>query len=704
MARALAQATRPLPAPRRAASPPRVTQPAPAARLQPRCACGGRCPSCQGPKAADHGGAAEQEAERRTADLPPPARAGAASGSPPQQPTSGGRPLTAAERQRHGARVGGGLDTVHVHDGADAQAAAAGLQAHGFSVDNHVWLGRPAAAVSARVFAHELVHATRHRDGRLHRYPYETVGVDLRSTSVAGRAGESYWDARTLAVYAASYSARMLSDVEERDAVLSALWANSPPTTVAAASSMLVPIAPRQRPPASAGVPATTAQRLWYLFSFSPPSTDPQSAEKRPGLRIEFVAAGTAPPDVSGARAEHTVAADYRERDIVSLELERLQALPNAADRLGQVTLPGGLSAVERIGIRHAVWSYFEYAKTRNAEVDALVPQGSGGDLLVTLNFGANNDVVVTKIGVAGSGAGQVDTARLDVRRVRGFPGEQAGTAALRSWWATRYPGAGTLTADTTPPAPDAAALVLEMNALLTSGVASADWFKTIYGVQLLDAAAAKTRLEGVHGVPDTLTGDLLDFSAADRVTLELALQTLADGERRSASGAKIARKTQSITSTRTKAGLTWSAGRATTYGINLWTGGSGSRQTTVLYFASLFNNNSRLWVGSSAGNALPEAAMNMLHELGHFTGNRSGGEASFNAWLQANPQAAPTWYAGSDPANELYPEAFALYHSDPHFLCGSAPLLYAWFDTLASSGTASGANAKLAAPAVCPG
>lgn len=702
MARQRALPTRPLPTPRQPAPTAPAAARQPEVRLQPRCACGGRCPSCQSTPTR-HDDAAEQEADRATVDLPLPGRGGTAPGPPPQQPTAGGRALTARESSRYAARIGGDLDAVRVHDGADAQAAAAGLQAHGFSVGSHVWLGRPAAAVSARVLAHELVHATRHRDGRLHRFPYETLGVDLRSTSVASRAGESYWDTRTLRVYDASYSARMLADAEERDAVLSALWANSPPATVTAASSMLVPIAPRQLPPATAGAQATTAPRLWYRFSFSPPSADPQNKEKRPGLRIEFVAAGTAPPDVTGARAEHSVAADYRERDIVSIELERLQALPNAADRLGQVTLPTGLSAVERIGIRHAVWSYFEYAKTRNAEVDALIPQGSAGDLLVTLNFGANNDVVVTKVGVAGSGTGQVDTARLDVRRVRGFPGEQAGTAALRSWWGSRYAGAGALSPDSATPAPDAAALVLEMNALLKTGVAGTDWFKTTYGVTLLDAAAAKTRLEDVHGVPDTLTGDTLAFSSADRVTLELALQTLSDGERKSVSGVKIARKTQSITSTQTKTGLTWSAGSATTYGINLWTGSSGSRQTTVLYFASLFNNNGRLWVGSNADNALPQAAMNMLHELGHFSGNRLGSETSFKAWLKVNPQAAPTWYAGSDPANELYPEAFALYHSDPHFLCSSAPLLYAWFDTLASSGKASGAKDKLAAPAACP-
>ena len=62
----------------------------------------------------------------------------------------------------------------------------------------------------------------------------------------------------------------------------------------------------------------------------------------------------------------------------------------------------------------------------------------------------------------------------------------------------------------------------------------------------------------------------------------------------------------------------------------------------------------------------------------------------------------APTWYAASG-ADEMFPEVWALYHTDPHFLCGQAPLIYAWLDSLSSTGSPPAATAALVPVANCP-
>lgn len=312
-------------------------------------------------------------------------------------------------------------------------------------------------------------------------------------------------------------------------------------------------------------------------------------------------------------------------------EIEKLQT--RSADALGAVTLPPGIPADEVAPVQEAVRQYFVAGNARSTEVDAQVPVGSGSrTVLYTLTFGAGNAVSVECIGERGSDAGMVDLQRIDVRRVKGFPA--VGTAAqLRAWWAARYPQGGQLPAGSSV---DAEALITEMNALLTAGIAGRDWFLRNHGIDVMDAAGTTARLRAAHRVPATR------------------------------------------------------AGGASQYGVT-FTEANGD--TTVLFLASLYLNNTRLFRGGSAATALPEVTIGLLYELGHSTEHRDGIEAAFSAWLRANPQAAPIWYAAS-AGSEMFPEVWALYHTDPHFLCGHAPQLYAWLDALASTGSP---------PATCP-
>ena len=391
-------------------------------------------------------------------------------------------------------------------------------------------------------------------------------------------------------------------------------------------------------------------------------------------LRIDLVSEGAIAP-------RQYAPPDYRGRDLGDLELERLQACPTAADRLGFVTMSPSIPAAESLSAKEAVRQYFA-AGARDTEVHALVPFGSWETALYVISFGAGNAAEVVRVGNAGTGDGQIDTKRIDVRRVQGFPGSAATPAALWTWWQRRYLGAAE-----PPPDPaeslSAAILIGVMNRRIAAGMVDRSWFKRNYGVEVLSAAETAARLETTHGVSRELTVDTCEFGATDLCMLELSLQTLTDAELQHLRGVKVGRKTSSLT----RDAETYRAGGATLVGTTLtdWVGPD--RATTVLYFQHLYGNEASLFRGDSAANALPDAVMSVLHELGHAIGDDDGIRAAFDAWHRDHPQPGPTWYAKSAPDTELLPEAFALYHVERRFLRDNYPLLCAWLDQFARTG-----------------
>src|SRR5262249_31473223 len=66
-------------------------------------------------------------------------------------------------------------------------------------------------------------------------------------------------------------------------------------------------------------------------------------------------------------------------------------------------------------------------------------------------------------------------------------------------------------------------------NSTMTAEAGKPDWFKKNYDITVLPAADGKTRLEGSHGVPATLTKDVTDFSPPELNFIEFALQTMTD-------------------------------------------------------------------------------------------------------------------------------------------------------------------------------
>ncbi len=730
-----------------------------------------------------------------------------------------GSPLSESSRGFFEPRFGADFSAVRVHTDSNANRLAGGLNAKAFTVGKHVVFGPGQYSSDTcggkRLLAHELTHVVQQNAGPtplnlqsiVQRFPYETRGVTLNRGQITTMTGLNYWEQRTFRAFVTTLDPRLQSNSEERDAVLSALWATNPPRRVRSRRVQFLPVASRTLP-APAGQQPQTAPQLLYKLTFRPPA----SQGALPRLEIAFVvsgAAATAPTAVAAApanfqpatpnstswsgfpgtaanplaaywtahpqehravfnfientaparfdqvieattvnnrgrvrhrsvfrvegqhtgstinrlnitlvnegaftaSAQQTVPANYRDRDMGDLELETLQARTSAANRLGTVTLPANLPADERLPVKYTVWQYFGAGNARNTEVDAIVPVGTAArTVLYTFIFGTHNNVTVTRVGEAGTAPGQIDIQRISVTRVRGFPGVTATPAALRTWWSNRYPQGGALTPVPTttgqpqggapPAAPTAAVLIADMDRLITAGIANRTWFNQNYGIQVLDAAGTATRLQNAHSVPQTMTGDTVNFSAVDLRMLELALQTLTDNDLALLRGVNLGRKTSSIR--RTNSGF--QAGSATQYGVTLMNRVGTTTNITVLYFQSLYVNNATLFRGSVAANVLPDVTMGILHELGHAAEFSTPAiRTAFSAWIAGHPQAAPTWYAASSTAHELFPEVFALYHTDPHFLCNQSPLLFAWFDQLATSGSPPAANATLTAPATCP-
>jgi Mlc titration factor MtfA (ptsG expression regulator) len=68
---------------------------------------------------------------------------------------------------------------------------------------------------------------------------------------------------------------------------------------------------------------------------------------------------------------------------------------------------------------------------------------------------------------------------------------------------------------------------------------------------------------------------------------------------------------------------------------------------------------------------------------LGHVISFRPGVQKAFDKLVIDKHIKPITWYAASDPPNELFPEAFALYYGDPEWLRTNWPDLFNFFDAL---------------------
>ncbi|MDH5340248.1 MAG: DUF4157 domain-containing protein, partial [Rubrivivax sp.] len=135
--------------------------PAPSQRLQRACACGARGPSSQGGECE----ACRKKRVQRRSAAPAPVVAPTNLGPL----ASGGHALPHRWRQHVEPLFGTSFDAVRVHDDATSHAAARRLQAHAFTVGQHVHFAAGRFAPHTRdglhLLAHELTHTVQQRGG-----------------------------------------------------------------------------------------------------------------------------------------------------------------------------------------------------------------------------------------------------------------------------------------------------------------------------------------------------------------------------------------------------------------------------------------------------------------------------------------------------------------------------------------------------------
>jgi hypothetical protein len=220
----------------------------------------------------------------------PSTRAVAASGAPLQ-------PNTRALME---TRFGHDFSQVRVHTDDKAAASARDANARAYTVGDDIVFGKgqyhPSAASSQRLIAHELAHVVQQRQtGRqavARQLEYEEIGRVVSRKDVEDIVGLSYWEYKVTDAYALSYETdRLHKDPEEKDAVLSVLWAKQPPGQLTTAQVVEVEI-PARTP--AIGKP------LLYRFLFQP--KDPAVANSKPRVTIKFAGEGSAAKAISPSK------------------------------------------------------------------------------------------------------------------------------------------------------------------------------------------------------------------------------------------------------------------------------------------------------------------------------------------------------------------------------------------------------------------
>jgi hypothetical protein len=382
-------------------------------------------------------------------------------------------------------------------------------------------------------------------------------------------------------------------------------------------------------------------------------------------LRIVFL--GDTVPVIS------ELPAGYNARDVADFQIEMLQAESRGQDKLGAITGIAELPSDERLPAKYAVWQYFSN-RTRDAEIDAIVPvPNSEKRALLTVRFGANNNVGVQRIG---EDRKNLSLGRLgDVRHVNGFGANSADVPALMAWLKKRYPGV-------TPRGTTVTELQNSLTAEIQTRSGTPAWFKENYGIEVLAASAAQSQLTRLFQYsPQQLVG-LQDFTPSELQMLEVTLEKMSDRLVSRFKGLQMARQKISVeligvSSTKFAINKRLEAGVALLR----------SNDRMIVIFDSMSLNSEALFVGGSGAGGLPavvaETFWVFAHEFGHVVAAMPGMKESFDGLVRAKASKPVTWYAAANPKDEFFPEAFALYLGDPEWLSGNRPDLFNWFETL---------------------
>jgi hypothetical protein len=591
---------------------------------------------------------------------------------------------------------GWNFGSVRIHtDGRTARAADA-LGAAAFTVGAEIGFAAglydPESPRGRALLAHELTHVVQNamapasRSRVLARQTveqYETQGLVIEPSKLAQLAGFSYWNQK-LQDYGFVYRTdtatdqRIKANPEELDAALSVAWQLRPqPAAIAKPISQDVMITGRAR-----GSPD-----LAYRITFNPPP-----AQGKKGIvDAVFLAQGRAAGSVQGA-SRQAVPAAYAAHDFADEDIEEAQTRPDPqkGDKLGQLIGLDKLPADERASVKYAIYQYFAANKTRNAEVDAIVPivnspaaagalGGKPRRVLYTLRFEATaNDVTVQRIGEQGkdvSLAPEGGLARVNgyADRARGLNRAGPAPEELKAWVKHRYMSVSI----------DANATVEQLETSVTAqvrvGSSDPKWYHGNYGIEVLDLKAAEDWI--LHDVDSDRRQivDLKDFNLTTELPfLELVLEQMSDAILKSFAGVRFVR--QAVC-------LKWNP---TTKDFDRQPETAGITEPdhrTIRIFDQAFVNRDALFLGGIGSGGRPDvrasAAEPVAHELGHVVSYGPGVEQAFHELEGIKPI---TRYAQAKP-DELFAEAFSLYYNDPEWLKANSPKLYTFFDNLDKSG-----------------
>lgn len=376
------------------------------------------------------------------------------------------------------------------------------------------------------------------------------------------------------------------------------------------------------------------------------------------------------------------VPADYQAKDYGNALVEQAQAKadPKTNDKLGNVTIPPSVPTDERMSVKFYVAQYFTVIGTRNAEVDAVIPiPNKTVNVFYTFRFRPNNDVDVERVGEQGTDAkaGQVDPNKLDVARSPEYAAQSKDVATFSSWLKHRYPKVS-VTGRTVDE------LRENINKEAESKADKPDWFKN-YNLNILDDKQGETRLMSVHRYEKPRVKDMKVFLSDELKRLESLLETMTR---------KILGLLQFVSMTRQRIAIDKKVeGKNVTFVENPNLGGltlTMGPSKTILIFDQNQGDPSQ-FLGGKEG-VLPQSVFIYGHELGHIVGN-TGVQRQFNQFVKKKNIKPMTRYAqtgGEDkggPEKEFFPEAFALFQTDPEWMRTNSPELYAWFDTLVKTG-----------------
>jgi hypothetical protein len=416
-----------------------------------------------------------------------------------------------------------------------------------------------------------------------------------------------------------------------------------------------------------------------------------------PTVEVLFVAEGDAARKVMSTR-EVAPPADYREHDFFDLTLEAEQA--KRTDALGKITWLRPPPADERLAVKFVVFQYFASNKSRDTEVDVIVPLADGKRrVLYTLRFqrdatGKKTDVEVERVGEEGKDTPALDPAKqkLDVKRVQGYlPSydKDKDVSQLKQWLATRYKSISP-TGTTRQDVEDSA------NKTLNADAGKESWFAQNYNMDVLAPDKGADRLQKVHGLSKERAAGTKSFQATELRVVEVALETMPDKMLGVLSGTQLVRqRVKLVPDPKAPADKPAIVEKPQT-GAEAIDDLHGQR--TMVVYDSVTALDTLLF----SGGAVPGGARvyatgvrNVVHEFGHFVSHTKPATAvvqfAFEAQFvgdRAKIKTAPvTRYAGTGGPGEFFAEAFAIYHTDPAWMRANLLDMWNWFDTLSRTG-----------------